>query len=147
VSWVWSSKATSISELYVAYGFGGVGVGAVYGASIGTAAKWFPDRRGLTAGLVAGSYGFGTLFTVLPIQWTIDSSGWRQAFFLFGIIQAVVVMVASQWARAPQAGWTPAGWAPKTTGTGLIQSTRSYTPGEMMKTQPFYILYAMMTIR
>ena len=146
ISWVWSSKATSISELYVAYGLGGVGVGAVYGASIGTAAKWFPDRRGLTAGLVAGSYGFGTLFTVLPIQWTLDSSGWRQAFFTFGIIQAAVVMVASQFVRAPQLGWKPTGWVPKTTGTGLIQSARNYTPGEMMHTVPFYVLYAMMTM-
>ncbi len=146
VSWIWSSRVASIPELYIAYGLGGVGVGAVYGASIGTAAKWFPDRRGLTAGLVAGSYGFGTLFTVLPIQAIIDSSGWRQAFFTFGIIQAAVVMVASQWVRAPQSGWKPAGWAPKTTGTGLIQSARSYTPGEMMSTLPFYILYAMMTM-
>jgi OFA family oxalate/formate antiporter-like MFS transporter len=146
MSWIWSSRAASISELYLAYGLGGVGVGAVYGASIGTAAKWFPDRRGLTAGLVAGSYGFGTLFTVLPIQWIIDSSGWRQAFYTFGFIQAAVVMVAAQWVRAPQAGWKPAGWTPKTTGSGLIQSAKSYTPTEMMSTLPFYILYAMMTM-
>ncbi len=146
ISWIWSSKVTSIPELYIAYGLGGVGVGGVYGASIGTAAKWFPDRRGLTAGLVAGSYGFGTLLTVLPIQAIIDSSGWRQAFFTFGIIQGAVVIVASQWVRAPRSGWKPAGWAPKTTGTGLIQSARSYTPREMMSTLPFYILYAMMTM-
>ena len=146
ISWAWSSKAASISELYVAYGLGGVGVGAVYGASIGTAAKWFPDRRGLTAGLVAGSYGFGTLFTVLPIQGLIESSGWRQAFFTFGIIQAVVVMVSSQMVRAPRLGWIPVGWVAKTTGKGLLQSARNYTPREMMSTLPFYILYAMMTM-
>ena len=147
ISWVWSSKVVSIPQLYLAYGLGGVGVGAVYGASIGMAAKWFPDRRGLTAWLVAGSYGFGTLFTVLPIQAIISSSGgWRQAFFTFGIIQGVVVMLASQFVRAPRADWTPVGWVPKTTGTGLIQSARSYTPGEMMSTLPFYILYAMMTM-
>jgi OFA family oxalate/formate antiporter-like MFS transporter len=147
ISWVWSSKVTSIPGLYLAYGLGGVGVGAVYGASVGMAVKWFPDHRGLTAGLVAGSYGFGTLFTVLPIQAIISSSGgWRQAFFTFGIIQAVVVMVASQFTRAPRPGWIPVGWVPKTTGKGLLQSARNYTPGEMMSTLPFYILYAMMTM-
>jgi MFS transporter, OFA family, oxalate/formate antiporter len=146
VSWIWSSKVTSIPELYLAYGLGGVGVGAVYGASIGTAAKWFPDRRGFAAGCVAGSYGFGTLCTVLPIQAIIDSTGWRQAFFTFGILQGVVVMLASQFVRAPRHGWIPVGWVPKTSGKGLLQSARSYTPGEMLSTAPFYILYAMMTM-
>ncbi len=147
ISWVWSSKVTSIPGLYLAYGLGGVGVGAVYGASVGMAVKWFPDHRGLAAGLVAGSYGFGTLFTVLPIQAIITSSGgWRQAFFTFGIIQGVVVMLASQVVRAPRPGWIPVGWVAKTTGKGLLQSARNYTPREMMSTLPFYILYAMMTM-
>ena len=146
ISWVWSSKVTTIPELYLAFGLGGVGVGAVYGASVGMAVKWFPDRRGLTAGLVAGSYGFGTLFTVQPIYSVITTSGWRQAFFTFGIIQAAVVIIASQVVRAPQAGWTPVGWVPKTSGKGLIQTARNYTPGEMMRTLPFYVLYTMMTM-
>ena len=32
----------------------GVGAGAVYGTCVGNALKWFPDRRGLAAGLTAG---------------------------------------------------------------------------------------------
>jgi OFA family oxalate/formate antiporter-like MFS transporter len=39
ISWVWSSRVASIPELYLAFGLGGVGVGAVYGASVGMAVK------------------------------------------------------------------------------------------------------------
>src|SRR5690348_9209595 len=53
MSWVINSLAESLFLLYVAAAIGGVGAGIVYGASIGNALKWFPDRRGLTAGLTA----------------------------------------------------------------------------------------------
>ena len=39
--------------LYVAAAIGGIGAGAVYGTCVGNALKWFPDRRGLAAGLTA----------------------------------------------------------------------------------------------
>lgn len=146
LSWVLSSQANSLSVFYASYALGGVGVGTIYGASIGMASKWFPDRRGLAAGMVAGSYGFGTLFTVLPISASLEVNGWRQTFLVAGLVMGGVIMIASQFVRPPQVGWKPAGWAPKTTGTGLIQSSRSYTPGEMMKTAPFYVLYVMMTM-
>ncbi|HWI61471.1 MAG TPA: oxalate/formate MFS antiporter [Symbiobacteriaceae bacterium] len=146
LSWWLSSTATTMPMFYLTYAIGGIGVGTIYGASIGMAAKWFPDRRGLAAGLVAGSYGFGTLFTVIPIENALAVYGWRQTFLVAGIIMGIVVMIASQFVRAPESGWKPAGWAPKTTGKGLVQNTRNYTPVQMMKTTPFYVLYAMMTM-
>jgi len=53
LSWVIDSFATSLWMLYVGAAVGGVGAGAVYGACVGNALKWFPDRRGLAAGLTA----------------------------------------------------------------------------------------------
>jgi len=146
LSWYLTSQVHSLSMFYLCYAIGGAGVGTVYGASIGMAAKWFPDKRGLAAGMVAGSYGFGTLFTVLPIQASLDVNGWRQTFLVAGLIMGVVVMIASQFVKAPEQGWKPAGWVPKTTGKGLLQNTRNYTPAQMMKTPPFYVLYLMMTM-
>ncbi|HYG58025.1 MAG TPA: oxalate/formate MFS antiporter, partial [Symbiobacteriaceae bacterium] len=145
-SWVLTSRVSSLGMFYFTFALGGVGVGTIYGASIGMAAKWFPDKRGLAAGMVAGSYGFGTLFTVLPIANSMAAYGWRPTMLYAGIIMGIVVMIASQFVRAPEAGWKPPGWAPKTTGKGLLQNTRNYTPGQMMKTPPFYVLYLMMTM-
>src|SRR5215831_3712474 len=71
ISWIGAGLAHSLGGLYATYALGGVGAGAVYGACIGTALKWFPDRRGLAAGATAGAYGIGTALTVLPIQWMI----------------------------------------------------------------------------
>ncbi|HYF94844.1 MAG TPA: oxalate/formate MFS antiporter [Symbiobacteriaceae bacterium] len=146
LSWWMTSQVQSLSVFYLTYAIGGIGVGTIYGASIGMAAKWFPDRRGLAAGMVAGSYGFGTLFTVLPIQNSLDANGWRQTFLVAGLVMGVVIIIASQFVRAPELGWKPAGWVPKTSGKGLLQNTRNYTPGQMMKTAPFYVLYLMMTM-
>jgi OFA family oxalate/formate antiporter-like MFS transporter len=63
IGWVGAGLVNSLPALYVVYAIGGIGAGAVYGGCIGVAMKWFPDRRGLCVGLVAGSYGFGTALT------------------------------------------------------------------------------------
>ena len=44
VGWVGSGLVNSLPALYFVYAVGGLGAGAVYGACVGTALKWFPDR-------------------------------------------------------------------------------------------------------
>src|SRR5947207_881187 len=108
--WIGAGFANSLLVLYVVYGIGGLGAGAVYSACVGVAMKWFPERRGLCVGLVAGSYGFGTALTTLPISYLIDHNGYRTAFILFGAIQGLVVLAAAQFLRMPPTNWLPAGW-------------------------------------
>src|SRR5216683_2400572 len=110
MSWVGSGMVHSLGALYLVYSVGGIGAGAVYGACVGTALKWFPDHRGLAAGATAGAYGFGTALTVLPIQRMIANSGYEAAFIAWGIIQGIVVVAAAQFMVAPPKGWKPAGW-------------------------------------
>jgi OFA family oxalate/formate antiporter-like MFS transporter len=145
--WIGSGYATSLTGLYFWYILGGVGAGAVYGASIGTSLKWFPDRRGLATGLTAGAYGAGTALTILPIRNMIETSGYQSAFIFWGAIQGVVVLIAAQFILSPPPGWRPSGWAPAAAGTsGVAQSQVSYTPWEMLRTPTFWILYVMMTM-
>jgi OFA family oxalate/formate antiporter-like MFS transporter len=145
--WIGSGFTQSLSGLYFWYTIGGVGAGAVYGASIGTALKWFPDRRGLATGLTAGAYGAGTALTILPIQNMIEASGYQSAFKVWGIIQGVIVLVVAQFILAPPAGWRPAGWTPPAAGTSAVAQTQvSRTPWEMLRTPTFWILYLMMTM-
>jgi OFA family oxalate/formate antiporter-like MFS transporter len=54
IAWAINSVANSLFLLYLAAAIGGIGAGGVYGGSVGKALKWFPDRRGLAAGLTAG---------------------------------------------------------------------------------------------
>ncbi len=53
VAWIINSVADSLFLLYVGAAIGGIGAGVIYGASVGNALKWFPDQRGLAAGLTA----------------------------------------------------------------------------------------------
>src|SRR6267142_1064813 len=85
---------------------GGIGAGAVYGTSIGNALKWFPDRRGLAAGLTAAGFGAGSALTIIPIQGMIQSSGYEATFLWFGLGQAVIVVVLSLLLRSPRGGET-----------------------------------------
>jgi OFA family oxalate/formate antiporter-like MFS transporter len=144
LGWVGSGFAESLGALYFWYTLGGVGAGAVYGASISTALKWFPDRRGLAAGLAAGAYGFGTALTILPIQRMIDTGGYQSAFITWGFIQGAIVILMAQIFRKPAQGWRPAGWTPQT--GNVAQSSRSYTPLQMVRTSSFWIMYLMMTM-
>lgn len=148
VGWIGAGFANSLLALYVVYGIGGVGAGAVYSASVGVAMKWFPDRRGLCVGLVAGSYGFGTALTGIPIDHMIKTGGYRSAFITWGIVQGLVVLAAAQFLQMPPTGWLPAGWeAIKAKVQRKVQmSLRDSRPQEMLKSGAFYLLYLMMTL-
>ena len=101
IAWVMNSFADSLPVLYVAAAIGGLGAGAVYGTAVGNALKWFPDRRGLAAGLTAAGFGAGSALTVVPIADMIKNSGYESAFLTFGIGQGVLVMLAAFLMRAP----------------------------------------------
>src|SRR6201990_2406711 len=65
--WSINSVAGSLPMLYIGQAIGGIGAGAVYGTCVGNALKWFPDRRGLAAGITAAGYGAGSGLTVAPL--------------------------------------------------------------------------------
>ena len=138
IAWVINSVADSLFLLYVGAAIGGIGAGVIYGGSVGNALKWFPDRRGLAAGLTAAGFGAGSALTVIPISNMIESSGYEAAFLWFGIGQGVVVMLIALMLRAPKAGEVTAPAAP-----AVQQTLRDYSPIEVLKTPVFWVMYAM----
>src|SRR2546427_9561747 len=95
VSWWINSMADSQLVFTIAAVIGGIGGGIVYGTAVGSALKWFPDRRGLAAGLTAAGYGAGSAATVIPIANMIQSRGYQSTFALFGIAQGVLGVVGA----------------------------------------------------
>jgi OFA family oxalate/formate antiporter-like MFS transporter len=138
IAWVINSMADSLFLLYVGAAIGGIGAGVIYGASVGNALKWFPDRRGLAAGLTAAGFGAGSALTVIPIANMIQSSGYQAAFLWFGLGQGIVVALVALLLRAPQAGEVVAPAAP-----AVQQTRRDYGPAEVLKTPVFWVMYAM----
>src|SRR5436853_2624989 len=138
MAWVINSVADSLFLLYVGAAIGGIGAGVIYGGAVGNALKWFPDRRGLAAGLTAAGFGAGSALTVIPIANMIQSSGYEAAFLWFGLGQGIVVVLVALLLRAPEAGevLTPAAPA-------VQQTRRDYGPAEALKTPVFWVMYAM----
>ena len=137
IAWVIDSYANTLPELYVAAAISGVGAGGVYGTCVGNALKWFPDRRGLTAGLTAAGFGAGAAATVVPIRDVILAYGYQSAFLWFGLGQGVVILILSQFLRAPSPGETPK------PAVRLTQALRDSSPMEVLKSPIFWLLYLM----
>ena len=138
IAWVINSVADSLVLLYIGAAIGGIGAGVIYGGSVGNALKWFPDRRGLAAGLTAAGFGAGSALTVIPIANMIQSSGYEAAFLWFGLAQGIVVILVALLLRAPEAGEVAIPAAP-----AVLQTRRDYGPAEVLKTPVFYVMYAM----
>jgi Sugar phosphate permease len=138
IAWVINSMADSLFLLYVGAAIGGVGAGVIYGGSVGNALKWFPDRRGLAAGLTAAGFGAGSALTIIPIASMIASSGYQSTFLWFGLGQGIIVCIVGLLLKAPQAGEVAIPAAP-----AVQQTRRDYGPAEVLKTPPFWVMYAM----
>jgi OFA family oxalate/formate antiporter-like MFS transporter len=135
--WIIDSRATTLTELYVAAVIAGIGAGCVYGTCVGNALKWFPDKRGLAAGLTAAGFGAGAAVTVIPIGNMIQDSGYQHAFMFFGILQGVLILILAMFMVRPKA---PRGVqvAPR-----IVTTKVDYPTGKMIRQPLFWLIYAM----
>ncbi|MFI5231299.1 MAG: oxalate/formate MFS antiporter [Gemmatimonadales bacterium] len=142
LSWIMDANANSLAMLYAAAAVGGIGGGAVYGTCVGNALKWFPDRRGLAAGLTAMGFGGGSALTVIPIATMIKMSGYEATFIHYGIGQGIIVFAMAWFLRAPgddfKMKMRPA--------QQQSMSAREYAPTEMLKTPAFWVMYVMFVL-
>jgi len=148
ISWVMNSFADSLSMFYIAAAVGGVGAGAVYGTCVGNALKWFPDRRGLAAGVTAMGFGAGSAMTVVPIASMIKNSGYQDAFLYFGLGQGIVVFILGWFLTQPHHVHVvhhvvdATVDAIKDAVTPIIRK-HDFTPSQMLVTPAFWVLYLM----
>ncbi|HEX9302203.1 MAG TPA: oxalate/formate MFS antiporter [Casimicrobiaceae bacterium] len=148
IGWVMNSFADSLMLLYVAAAISGIGAGAVYGTCVGNSLKWFPDRRGLAAGLTAAGFGAGSALTVLPIQAIIKAMGYQTAFLYFGLGQGIVVMLVALALVDPRHVVNPgiAKQAEKRPNPRVLQTKRDYRPMEIIAQPVFWVMYVMFVL-
>ncbi len=142
IGWIMNSYAGTLTEYYIAQIIAGIGAGAVYGTCIGNALKWFPDRRGLAAGITAAGFGAGSALTVIPIQNMIKTSGFQSTFFNFGLGQGIIICVLAFIMFAPKPGQVPvvAGKA------SVIQSRRQFAPSEIIGPSAAWVFSAVVAL-
>ncbi|MEB0110321.1 oxalate/formate MFS antiporter [Variovorax sp. RTB1] len=142
LSWMLASQASSIGMLYLTYGLvGGLGTGIVYIGVVGQMVRWFPDRRGFAVGMVAAGYGMGAILTTFPIASALAGKGLESTLWQFGLVFALVGVIASQALRSPDPALKRAEplHAQQTTGTDLA-------PRQMLRNPLFWLMFCMMTM-
>ena len=142
LSWVLASQASSIGMLYLTYGLvGGLGTGIVYIGVVGQIVRWFPDRRGFAVGMVAAGYGMGAILTTFPIASALAGQGLESTLWQFGLVFALVGVIASQALRSPDPTLVRLALrrTQQTTGHDLA-------PRQMLRQPLFWLMFCMMTM-
>ena len=148
--WTINSMADSLPMLYVGQAIGGIGAGAVYGTCVGNALKWFPDKRGLAAGITAAGFGAGSALTVIPISKMIAASGYEATFLAFGLGQGFVIFVLGWFLRQPTSAIVAALPKPalqrQRTAVAKMQrppDAPQLSPRRVLATPVFWVMYLM----
>jgi len=138
LGWAGMGYATSLPQLYVLYCLAGTGAAFVYSGSIGSALKWFKERRGLASGIMAAGFGGGTALFIPFISSMLKTSGHQATFLATGLLQGAVILIVAQFLRHPPAEAASA----KPAGAPALQlGKRQFTTLEMLRTPQFYAMY------
>ena len=138
LGWAGMGYATSLPQLYVLYCIAGTGAAFVYSGSIGSALKWFKDKRGLASGIMAAGFGGGTALFIPIITRLIADRGYQQTFIATGIFQGAIIFIVAQFLRHPPHEENVARPA---AAAGSQVGKRQFTTGEVLRTPQFYWMY------
>ncbi|MCY3681389.1 MAG: OFA family MFS transporter [Gemmatimonadetes bacterium] len=101
-----------IPLFYLGYGvIGGAGIGLGYVTPVATAAKWFPDRKGLVTGIVVMGFGVGAFLLskiLAPFLVLRTESDLTLVFLWLGIVFACILLPSSFVLSDPKAAVVPA---------------------------------------
>ena len=137
--------ATSLGPNYtlviILWCIGSFFAGFIYNTAVTTANKWFPDKRGVIAGLIAGVFSWGSLPFIFPIRAiskTAPDTTFFHVIYLMALIIGGVSVIAALFMKDPPAGWRPLGWVPAP--TVKRPSDHQYTLTEALGTWQMWAL-------
>ncbi|MDE0705335.1 MAG: OFA family MFS transporter [Rhodospirillaceae bacterium] len=94
---------------YLGYGvIGGAGIGLGYVTPVATAAKWYPDRKGLATGIVVMGFGVGAFLlskVLAPILILATEGDLPSVFIWLGVLFAVILLPSSFLLHDPPPGY------------------------------------------
>ena len=94
---------------YLGYGvIGGAGIGLGYVTPVATAAKWYPDRKGLATGIVVMGFGVGAFLlsiVLTPILIVHTEGDLPLVFAGLGLLFAAILLPSSYFLRDPPPGY------------------------------------------
>ncbi len=154
---LYALAAGSLPLAIVGFGIvGSFGVGIVYSNAINTGNKWYPDKRGLAAGLIAGAFSWGSIPFVIWIRGSADVGNYRSILIAMGVIVGALIVASAFVMRDPPRGWRPAASNPASGGTAVppgaaaakqtaakraAPAGREFTVREAISTWQFWVIY------
>jgi OFA family oxalate/formate antiporter-like MFS transporter len=108
-----SGYVSQVGMLYLTYSaLAGIGGGMIYAGNIGNTVKFFPDKRGLAAGLCAAGYGCGAMLVAPIASALIINYGVLNTFQILGAAFFIIIAICIMFIKKAPAGFKPAGWTP-----------------------------------
>ena len=105
--------APNLPMLYLTQGLvAGVGLGLGYIVPLAMLVRWFPDHRGLIAGLAVTGFGAGAMVVSPLAAVMLPTLGLHHTLLVLGAGYLVICVGAAQLFRAAPEGYAPRGWAP-----------------------------------
>lgn len=95
-----------LPALYITYGFlAATGIGISYNVTVSTVNAWFPDKKGLSSGLLMMGFGVSTLLlgNIISSLFEAEAIGVTKTYILLGIITALVIISSGFILKKPAA--------------------------------------------
>ena len=97
----------SVVPLYLSYGvLAGTGVGFSYNTVLGVTNAWFPDKKGMSAGVLLMGFGLNSLIIgrLADSMGRSASIGWEKTYLILAIACGAVILLASLFIKPPPDG-------------------------------------------
>lgn len=129
-----SAVSPSLTLIYLLMGVVvGFADGTAYITTLSNLIKWFPNRKGLIAGISVGAFGTGSLLFKYVNSFLIAEVGVSEAFFYWGIIVMAMILVGSSLLKEPAA---------VSVQQAVVQGqARDFSLAEMLATKESYLLF------
>ncbi|MCM8711248.1 OFA family MFS transporter [Clostridium sp. SYSU_GA19001] len=132
----------SLIYLYIIFGvIVGLGIGMLYPCLMAYGVKLFPDKRGLVSGLLAGSYGAGSVIWAPTAARIMQNHSVLTVYKIFGVLFFIAIIILAVFL-----GEVPKNFRPEIKKTNAVSTVEDKTWKEMIKTKEFYLIVALLTM-
>jgi len=126
---------------------GGIGLGLGYISPVSTLMKWFPDRRGMAAGMAIMGFGGGAMIgsplaaDLMAHFASATEVGVWQTFVVMACLYAAFMLAGAFGYRVPDTGWKPAGWTPPSAQANTSQTQQHVHVSKVWGIPQFWLLW------
>lgn len=126
--------------LIFSYSFlGGLGIGMAYIAVISTVNAYFPDRKGLSSGVLMMGFGASTLILgKVAVRLFESPLGWKNTYIVLGAVIGAVLIISSIFITPPAPDTVFPAAKKRASSRDEDFEERDYTPSEMVRRFTFW---------